>query len=97
MVEEYIPLYPGEKIVGIKIMEGRDPGDGGAPMIGKVSFMLCGPHQKNENGIHWSYSGISPNYDESVREIAKMGGQLLTISEAKKLIEEKHVLFEGED
>lgn len=41
--EEFIGLLPNEKIVGVKIQHARDPNDGGADMIGRISFILSAP------------------------------------------------------
>lgn len=43
MIEEYIGLMPNERIVGFKLQEARDPGDGGAFMLGRIGFILASP------------------------------------------------------
>jgi hypothetical protein len=52
-------------------------------MIGKVGFILSAPAQKE--GIHWSYSGESVNYDTATR-YAKQIGDLLSKEEAEALL-----------
>lgn len=79
MIEEYIGLMPNERIVGFKLQEARDPGDGGAFMLGRIGFILASPCQKE--GYHWSYSGVSVNYDLA-KQYASQVGSLLNKEEA---------------